>query len=300
MSYISNYPVPGLSNNQDVNLRKYNEPGQNISFEIEMLKFPGENQRYQIDTPNQFNHHSLLWIKSGSGVLKADLCHFEIKDNMVLCFSPGQVIRCNSNSSFEGYFISFSADFLFLSESHTNSSFLESLFDSNNLAAIFPDDEIQHDMEDILRKIKKELSKNCVLQSQILKGLLKVFLIYLSRNLHINNQQNMLDRDSEIVRKFIMLVKKNFFTKKMVLDYAKELYVTPNYLNRIVKKISGFTASHHIQQCIIMEAKRQAIYSGLNMKEVADLLGFDDYFHFSKFFKTNSGTNFSCFRNTIQ
>ena len=84
----------------------------------------------------------------------------------------------------------------------------------------------------------------------------------------------------------------------MVSDYAGQLCVTPNYLNRTVKKVTGFTASHHIQQQIILEAKRKAIYSSVSMKEVAYYLGFDNLAHFSKFFKNNCGMNFTDFKKS--
>ena len=81
----------------------------------------------------------------------------------------------------------------------------------------------------------------------------------------------------------------------MVCDYASVLSVSPNYLNRTVKKVSGYTASHHIQQQIVLEAKKQAIHYGVSMKEIAYQLGFDNPSHFSKFFKCNSGMNFTQF-----
>jgi YesN/AraC family two-component response regulator len=94
------------------------------------------------------------------------------------------------------------------------------------------------------------------------------------------------------------LVSRTSRTKKMVADYASELMVTPNYLNQIVKRVSGFPASHHIQQYLIIEAKRQATQSCRSMKEIAYDLGFDDLAHFSKFFKSKSGTNFTNFKKT--
>jgi AraC family transcriptional activator of pobA len=103
-------------------------------------------------------------------------------------------------------------------------------------------------------------------------------------------------REAEMVRKFMNLLKRNFVKQKLVIEYAGQLCVTPNYLNRVVKKVTGLTASHHIQQQIIMEAKRQAMYSQVSMKEIAYGLGFDNLAHFSKYFKTNSGINFTDFK----
>ena len=92
------------------------------------------------------------------------------------------------------------------------------------------------------------------------------------------------------------VIKKKFKTKKMVADYAEELFITPNYLNGIVKKTTGFSAGHHIRQRVVLEAKRMCRYSDAGMKEIAYDLGFIDSSHFSKFFKAVSGMNFSDFK----
>lgn len=78
--------------------------------------------------------------------------------------------------------------------------------------------------------------------------------------------------------------------------YYGLLSVTPNYLNEIVKKTTGRSASHHIRQRIVFEAKRQATYSDSCMKQIGYYLGFDDMAHFSKFFKMVTGINFTDFK----
>ncbi len=105
--------------------------------------------------------------------------------------------------------------------------------------------------------------------------------------------------EMELVQKFRGLVQNNFTTMKLVTDYANVLCLTPANLNRIIKKVTGFTASYHIQQQIILEAKKKAIYSNGSMKEIAYLLGFDDLAYFSKFFKKNSGMNFTNFKRGL-
>ena len=97
----------------------------------------------------------------------------------------------------------------------------------------------------------------------------------------------------------MLLVNKNFIQNKMVNDYASDLFVTPNYLNSVVKKVTGYSASYHIQQRIILEAKRLALDPEINMKEIGYKLGYEDVAHFSKFFKINGGVNFTNFRKQL-
>ena len=106
-------------------------------------------------------------------------------------------------------------------------------------------------------------------------------------------------KEKELVSRFVEHLNKDFATKKLVSDYADDLCISPNYLNTIIKKVTGFPASHHIQQCIIREAKCRALHSGAMMKEIAYDLGFNDLAHFSKFFKNYSGSSFSSFMKEL-
>jgi AraC-like DNA-binding protein len=64
----------------------------------------------------------------------------------------------------------------------------------------------------------------------------------------------------------------------------------------VIKKNTGVSAGHLIRQRVVLEAKRLARYSGAGMKEIAYDLGFNDSAHFSRFFKSIAGTNFSDFK----
>ena len=155
------------------------------------------------------------------------------------------------------------------------------------------------DMGGVVEKMVKEYANFFLLRSEILRGFLKIFLIYLTRQFEGADPHPQQPRNIELAKKFLSLLEKQFASKKMVADYADQLAVTPNYLNEVIKKVSGFPASHHIQQRIVLEAKRQAAYSDISMKEIAWHLGFDDVAHFSKFFKNVSGSSFSDFRKEL-
>ena len=125
---------------------------------------------------------------------------------------------------------------------------------------------------------------------------MKVFLITLKRSSKAVRQQFTSSRKMRLFINFSSKLEKNFLTKRLVAEYASELSVTPNYLTEVVKKITGNSASYHIQQRMVQEAKRLAMYSDANMKVIAYTLGFDDLSHFSKFFKNAAGMNFTEFK----
>jgi len=151
---------------------------------------------------------------------------------------------------------------------------------------------MQKEMQEIIEKMVKEYDNFFLLRAEILKGFLKIFLIYLTRQFGRPAMYQQRTKNTALTDKFLGLLEKNYTTCKMVSDYAEELFVSSNYLNEIVKKVTGFPASYHIRQRIVLEAKRQAIYVNASMKEIAYHLGFDDIAHFSKFFKKRFGHEF--------
>ena len=98
-----------------------------------------------------------------------------------------------------------------------------------------------------------------------------------------------------LVERFQSLVKRDRCLKKTASAYAKELGVSPNHMNQVVKRITGLPASYHIIQHKVAEAKKQIALHKWDMKTTAVYLGFKDVSHFCRFFKTNAGTGFSNF-----
>lgn len=241
----------------------------------------------------QLKTYEILWIKKGTGMLTVDLQDIAIEESKIYLLRPGHLRFVDSEQKLHGYYISISSDFFHLIGEDANISLLNRRFDG---PVIIDADEEVEEAEEILNKIGKEVGTYGVSRMPIVKGLFKIFMLYLVQKIQVHSNAGMYCAEQELTNKFMQLLGNNFTTKKLVADYAAELCVTPGHLNRIVKKVSGFPVSHHIQQQIIFEAKKQAKYSGRSMKEIAYSLGFDDTAHFSKYFKNNSGMNFSNFK----
>jgi AraC family transcriptional regulator, transcriptional activator of pobA len=270
------------------------------SFEIHTLEWMESQQSLWDEEAEKLRNFEVIWIKKGKGFLQADGQNYILTDNTIYCIPPGRIRKATVESGTEGYYISFATEFIFLSEGHSYSSVWLEYFDNqSNITTTLIDRDQHFDLEIIAKKMKWEFSNYFNRRLELLKGLLNIFMIYFSRDLESPCQNTMTDKENELARKFLKLLKKQFYTKKMVTDYASQLCVTPNYLNRIVKKITGFTASHHIQQQIVLEAKRQAFYLSASMKEISYNLGFDNLAHFSKFFKKNCGMNFTDYKKGL-
>lgn len=74
-------------------------------------------------------------------------------------------------------------------------------------------------------------------------------------------------------------------------DFAENLAVHVNYLNRAVKQVTGKTTSQHISERITNEAKAILQNTEWNTSEVAYALGFDYPTYFNNFFKKQTGSS---------
>lgn len=291
-----------LQPNPVLTLRVYSNPLQLKknpvqSFEIRTLE---ATQFYNTDKNQRSltqDYYEIVWIKNGTGKFRIDMQTQHIFENSVVLLSPGQHYMFEPVEKIEGYSIRFSQEFLYLAGRETSDLFHSAQYKHE---AVFPvvqlDSRTFEEIEIIIFNMIKEYSNSFKSRTEALQGLLKILMIHISRKMENTIASSTINSSGELLKKFLVLLDKNFVCNKMVYQYANDLFVTPNYLNEVVKRTTGFPASHHIQQRITLEAKRLALHSEINMKEIAYKLGFKDMAHFSKFFKINCGVNFTDFR----
>jgi len=93
----------------------------------------------------------------------------------------------------------------------------------------------------------------------------------------------------DILFRFVKLLSRKCKEWYEVADYSTELCVTPVYLSRTVKSITGKTAIDCIHEARINEAKILLRNPNYAIQDVSDLLHFSDQSAFGKFFKKHSG-----------
>ena len=116
-------------------------------------------------------------------------------------------------------------------------------------------------------------------------------LIYdLSGILELNKKDRIATENLEgIFFKFFQLLKENFRTQHEIRFYSGKLGITPEYLSRIVRRITGKTVMHFLDRMLITEASRKLIHSDISMSELASYLNFATSASLSKFFKNHKG-----------
>jgi len=79
-------------------------------------------------------------------------------------------------------------------------------------------------------------------------------------------------------------------------DYADRLAVHTNYLNRVLKEVTGRTTSQSINERIMQEVRALLLHSNWTISQIANSLGFDEATHFTRAFRAHTGKKPSSLR----
>ena len=145
----------------------------------------------------------------------------------------------------------------------------------------------------------EEFNTSDNIQNEMLLVLLKRLIIYVTRLARSGYApvKKLQDERFHIIRKFNLLVEKNFKTEHSVSFYAEQLCKAPKTLSNLFAIFNQKTPSQIIQERITVEAKRLLCYTDRSIKLITFELGFEDVPYFSNFFKKNTGVSPSEFRN---
>tara|TARA_R110002050_G_scaffold247363_1_gene385145 strand:- start:398 stop:1282 length:885 start_codon:yes stop_codon:yes gene_type:complete len=154
----------------------------------------------------------------------------------------------------------------------------------------------QHLVNSLFASISNDYQQHGV-QDLMLETLLTALAIYLNRQttLPVNNVERQ-ERYRMHFSAFLQLVEKQYRNQWTIAKYAQQLGITPPHINSICKKMSNQSALTIVHQRLLLEAKRNLIYTGRTISEISNYLNFSDASHFTRFFKNKTGKNPKAFR----
>ena len=141
-----------------------------------------------------------------------------------------------------------------------------------------------------MHEIIDYLHSDHIYKGDVLRMLYSIFLLDLQ-----NAQQRAIvhrqtpQRVEEIFIGFIRLLPSYFIQHHDIPFYADQLHISPVYLSRVVRQVTGRTVVDYINQMLLMEASFLLQTSQLSITQIADHLHFADTPSFSKFFSRLSG-----------
>ncbi|MDR0834992.1 MAG: helix-turn-helix transcriptional regulator [Tannerella sp.] len=248
---------------------------------------------YEVSHSHRHDYHLFFLGLKGNGLIEVDFEQQEIKAPAVLYTHPNQVHRIVKVENVEGYFLG-------MKNEHLNPGYLNTLEQvilpakplplTDGVAAII------HRTMSVCTTIFEQKTNR--IYASVLKDYCNACVGFIvSQYLEQASEAGNPSRFDDITKKFKLLLERDFASMKHPSGYADALNISTPYLNECVRNVTGFPVSRHIQQRIILEAKRLLYHSGKSVKEIASALGYDDYAYFSRLFTKIEGMTAVAFRN---
>jgi AraC family transcriptional regulator, transcriptional activator of pobA len=270
---------------------------QNGHLACKVLPF---DHNSHFDHIQRLNYYSALLVTGGAGRLTADFSDFSFTAGNLIFFAPYQPFMLQTPDAIEGVALHFHPDFFCIHQHQKEVACHGVLF--NNIYAspilkLTPEESAA--FLSIIDNIKKELSDPGLAQRELLVAYLKVFLIKATRLRTDQPPVTTDNRKTHILRDLKDAIENHYRTKHSAGDYSEILHISPKSLGRITKTHFNKTLTSLISERIIIEAKRELYLTSKTVKEIAWLLGFEDEYYFSRFFKNNADVSPQLFRETV-
>lgn len=133
----------------------------------------------------------------------------------------------------------------------------------------------------------------------MLQSLISALLVWLARQALAGERAEALlsDRGRNHLRRFQGLVEQHYREHRPLDWYASQLGLSVAHLNSLCRRLAGQSGLQLIHQRLMLEAKRNLVYTSMTIAQVADSLGFSEAAYFSRFFRRGSGLSPKDFRN---
>lgn len=251
-------------------------------FSLSVVQF---EKACTFNKPEQTEAYSIYWIKEGKGKYNIDFESYTFNDNVLFFLSPGQVFSVESEKVKEAYKLTFVRDFYCI-QIHDKEVACNGILFNNVYETPFvkPCESDTKKLNFILESLIDEFNLKETAQYDMLQSYLKQFIIH---SVRVKKEHHVIKNDEEtkLFKDFSLLVNQNFKTMHSVTDYANRLGVSPKSLTKHFQKIGSQTPSDFIKSRIVLEAKRQLLYTDDSVKQIAYDIGFNDSAYFTRFFK---------------
>jgi AraC family transcriptional regulator, transcriptional activator of pobA len=292
MAKPANIPIWALNEMTDYHFNKAQyapslKPFHHL-FHINRLEDSRDKIQFPLP-PHRKEVYDFLFVTHGSTRRSKALNPFDIGKNMFF-FLPAYQITNHEfmNADTEGYYCHFNFNLFtnYLPQHNILRDFPFLQFIGNPIVEI--DDKAKAFIINILQRLEVESQKDSIDNFDIIMVYLLALFTEVKR-FYAPSVSFKKDTALMITQNFKDALSRHIYEKQRVTEYADMLAVSPNHLNKCVKKTIGQSAQDLLNEMIILEAKVLLKQTDMQISEIAYKLSQQNHSDFSRFFKSKTG-----------
>jgi AraC family transcriptional activator of pobA len=254
-----------------------------------------------------YNFYTIYLKKNFDGKIKYGQQYYDFDDGIMTFFAPKQMfsIEESSTTKVEGWMLVFHPDFI---QSYSLAKRIKDygFFSYANNEALHLSDKEETIITGLMQNLKQEIEAMIDNYTQdVVVSHIDLLLNYCNR---FYNRQFITRKkaSNDLFLKFDDLLNTYYQNDDLsvaglptVQYFAEKLFVSPHYLNDMLKNLTGQTTQQHIQNQLLEKAKELLSTTKLSVSEIAYRLGFEYPQSFSKVFKNKTNQTPLVFRQSF-
>ncbi len=240
-----------------------------------------------------FNFHTIFLKRNFDGRVKYGQKYYDFDSGTMSFYAPKQLVNLEGvqPTKVEGWMLVIHPDFLYgypLAKKIKDYGF----FDYATHEALHLSEAEDEIIAGLMQNLQREIVVGIDSHTQdVLIGHIDLLLSYCNR---FYNRQFVTRKkvSSDLLVKFETILNEYFNENKTEISglptvqyFADQLFVSANYLNDMLKNLTGQTTQQHLHSYVIAQAKELLTTTNLSVNEIAYQLGFEYPQSFSKLFK---------------
>lgn len=276
-------------------------PSNELEFlHIETIADRNQLYHWEIEPHRHDNLLQLVFIEEGYIQATLDTESINCYGPAIVWVPPTVVHGFKPQPGAKGYVITVAESFLKKIGSEAEQEEHAQLLNSPTVIPLDPHSKAATEIAAIIRTIDHEFRWPQSGRVQLIKAYLNILRIHLSRLPASKESKNTVSsrqsQQLDLFEIFRNLIEHHYSEHWSVQQYAQHMGVTEGRLNSLCRKVQDLSPSQIIHNRLIMEAKRNLVYTSMPVSVIAYELGFKDPAYFSRYFAKQVGDAASNFR----
>jgi AraC family transcriptional activator of pobA len=263
---------------------------------VETIEARSARHHWKIDPHLHQVLHQMIFVVRGRGVAQAESARTQFRPPALMVMPAGAVHGFEFEPGTSGYVASISVELQH--DLARREPEIGALFAAPATFEFQPQELRATDLAQAFRMLAREFARSSSGHSLALQGWLEVLLANLLRLA----QQRPSVADPEVgqqrrlVARFNELIETRYRSSEPLATYASMLNVSESRLRSACLAMTGRSPMQLVHARIVLEAKRQLLYTDQPVRKIAYELGFEDAAYFTRFFSRQARFSPRAFR----